>query len=64
MIEQAGDDRVLFMNTKPQEYIDMKFPEYVLSATRVFSKVAIKIPQMRFKAHVFGEEPRLRGKLT
>jgi hypothetical protein len=57
MIEQAGDDRVLFMNTKPQEYIDMKFPEYVLSATRVFSKTAIKISQMRFKAHMFGEEP-------
>ena len=30
MIEQAGEDRVLFMNTRPQEYIDMKFPEYVL----------------------------------
>jgi len=29
MIEQAGDDRVLFMNTKPQEFVDMKFPEYV-----------------------------------
>ncbi|KAF2133043.1 hypothetical protein P153DRAFT_284319 [Dothidotthia symphoricarpi CBS 119687] len=27
MIEQAGDDRVLFMNTKPQEFVDMKFPE-------------------------------------
>ncbi|KAF2028108.1 hypothetical protein EK21DRAFT_90931 [Setomelanomma holmii] len=27
MIEQAGEDRVLFMNTKPQEYVDMKFPE-------------------------------------
>lgn len=29
MIEQAGEDRVLFMNTQPQEYVDMKFPEYV-----------------------------------
>jgi hypothetical protein len=29
MIEQAGEDRVLFMNTSPQEHIDMKFPEYV-----------------------------------
>lgn len=30
MIEQAGEDRVLFMNAKPQEYVDMRFPEYVL----------------------------------
>jgi hypothetical protein len=30
MIEQAGEDRVLFANTKPQEYVDMRFPEYVL----------------------------------
>lgn len=29
MMEQAGSDRVLFMNTKPQEFVDMKFPEYV-----------------------------------
>lgn len=29
MIEQAGEDRVLFANTRPQEYVDMKFPEYV-----------------------------------
>ncbi|KAH7061654.1 hypothetical protein BKA63DRAFT_527924 [Paraphoma chrysanthemicola] len=27
MIEQAGEDRVLFMNTRPQEHVDMKFPE-------------------------------------
>ncbi|XPS93856.1 hypothetical protein M3J09_003188 [Ascochyta lentis] len=27
MIEQAGEDRVLFMNAKPQEYVDMRFPE-------------------------------------
>lgn len=31
MIEQAGEDRVLFMNTKPHEHVDMKFPEYVHS---------------------------------
>jgi hypothetical protein len=31
MIEQAGEDRVLFQKTRPQEYVDMKFPEYVLS---------------------------------
>jgi hypothetical protein len=30
MIEQAGEDRVLFMNTKPHEHVEMKFPEYVL----------------------------------
>jgi hypothetical protein len=30
MIEQAGEDRVLFLNTRPQEYVDMKFPEYVI----------------------------------
>lgn len=30
MIEQAGEDRVLFNNTRPQEYIDMKFPEYAI----------------------------------
>jgi hypothetical protein len=29
MIEQAGEDRVLFMNTKPHEHVEMKFPEYV-----------------------------------
>jgi hypothetical protein len=29
MMEQAGSDRVLFMNTTPQTYVDMKFPEYV-----------------------------------
>ncbi|OAL45433.1 hypothetical protein IQ07DRAFT_591246 [Pyrenochaeta sp. DS3sAY3a] len=27
MVEQAGDDRILFNKTKPQEYVDMKFPE-------------------------------------
>jgi hypothetical protein len=31
MVERAGSDRVLFVNTKPQEYVNMKFPEYVLS---------------------------------
>ena len=30
MIEQAGEDRVLFLNTRPQEYVEMKFPEYVI----------------------------------
>jgi hypothetical protein len=29
MMEQAGTDRVLFLNTKPQEHVEMKFPEYV-----------------------------------
>jgi hypothetical protein len=29
MIEQAGEDRVLFNNTKPHEHVNMKFPEYV-----------------------------------
>jgi hypothetical protein len=29
MIEQAGEDRVLFMNTQPHAHVDMKFPEYV-----------------------------------
>lgn len=29
MMEQAGSDRVLFMNSKPQPFVDMKFPEYV-----------------------------------
>lgn len=29
MIEQAGEDRVLFLNTRPQEHVEMKFPEYV-----------------------------------
>ncbi|KAF1935713.1 hypothetical protein EJ02DRAFT_360897 [Clathrospora elynae] len=27
MIEQAGEDRVLFMNTRPQEHVEMRFPE-------------------------------------
>jgi hypothetical protein len=29
MVEQAGEDRVLFQNTKPHDHVDMKFPEYV-----------------------------------
>ena len=29
LVERAGSDRVLFVNTKPQEYVSMKFPEYV-----------------------------------
>jgi hypothetical protein len=29
MIEQAGEDRVLFQNTRPQEHVNMRFPEYV-----------------------------------
>jgi hypothetical protein len=29
MIEQAGEDRVLFNNTKPHAHVNMKFPEYV-----------------------------------
>jgi hypothetical protein len=29
MMEQAGKDRVLFMSTKPQPFVDMRFPEYV-----------------------------------
>jgi hypothetical protein len=29
MKEQAGRDRVLFLNTAPVPYVDMKFPEYV-----------------------------------
>jgi hypothetical protein len=29
MIEQAGEDRVLFMNTRPQDHVNMRFPEYV-----------------------------------
>jgi hypothetical protein len=32
MIEQAGEDRVLFLQTRPQEHIEMKFPEYVHNA--------------------------------
>ncbi|KAF2270490.1 NADH:ubiquinone oxidoreductase 17.8kD subunit, partial [Lojkania enalia] len=31
MIEQAGADRVLFNNTRPQEFIDLRFPE-IMSA--------------------------------
>lgn len=38
MIEQAGEDRVLFMNAKPQEYVDMRFPEYVPLLTRPKSR--------------------------
>lgn len=29
MVEQAGEDRVLFLNAKPHDHVDMKFPEYV-----------------------------------
>jgi hypothetical protein len=36
MIEQAGEDRVLFQNTRPYEHVEMKFPEYV--ALRHYSK--------------------------
>lgn len=28
MIEQAGADKVLFVNTAPQDYVPLKFPEY------------------------------------
>ena len=28
--EQAGEDRVLFMNARPQEHVEMRFPECVL----------------------------------
>lgn len=38
MIEQAGEDRVLFMNAKPQEYVDMRFPEYVLIRAAAISE--------------------------
>ncbi|KAJ4372012.1 hypothetical protein N0V83_003785 [Neocucurbitaria cava] len=27
MVEQAGEDRVLFLNTRPQEHVELKFPE-------------------------------------
>jgi hypothetical protein len=64
MIEQAGDDRVLFMNTKPQEYIDMKFPEYVLPATGGFSTATTKTPANGIQDTYSGEEPLLQGKLT
>ncbi len=37
MLEQAGEDRVLFMNAKPQEYVDMRFPEYVRPEERLNS---------------------------
>jgi hypothetical protein len=30
LVERAGSDRVLFVNTKPFEHVDMRFPEYVL----------------------------------
>lgn len=30
MVEQAGEDRVLFQSTKPHDHVDMKFPEYVV----------------------------------
>lgn len=29
MIEQAGEDRVLFQNSRPVDHVEMKFPEYV-----------------------------------
>jgi hypothetical protein len=29
MIEKAGTDRVLFHNTRPQDHVEMRFPEYV-----------------------------------
>lgn len=29
MMERAGADRILFMHSKPQEFVDMRFPEYV-----------------------------------
>jgi hypothetical protein len=36
MIEQAGEDRVLFMNTRPQPHVEMKFPEYVAHRATVY----------------------------
>jgi hypothetical protein len=35
MIEQAGEDRVLFQKTRPQEHVEMKFPEYVHGIARI-----------------------------
>lgn len=29
LIEKAGEDRVLFQNSSPQEHVPLKFPEYV-----------------------------------
>lgn len=40
MIEQAGEDRVLFMNTKPHEHVQMKFPEYVFFLLYLFFRKA------------------------
>jgi hypothetical protein len=48
MAEQAGEDRVLFYNTKPQEYVDMKFPEYVLPATESLSMLTTETPPGTF----------------
>ena len=46
MIEQAGEDRVLFMNAKPQEYVDMRFPEYVSAPERP-QLAQWQIPELR-----------------
>jgi hypothetical protein len=41
MMEQAGSDRLLFMNAKPVPFVDMKFPEYVDSAYYHYSRRGI-----------------------
>jgi hypothetical protein len=33
MIERAGSDRVLFAQSRPQEHVNMRFPEYVPMST-------------------------------
>ena len=48
LMEQAGEDRVLFHNTRPQEHVNMRFPEYVDLATRNSSQIT---------AHAFAGSP-------
>jgi hypothetical protein len=53
MVEQAGEDRVLFQNTKPHDHVDMRFPEYVafLPHSRSwFTRMAHK-PMLKYGAN-------------
>ena len=53
LVERAGSDRVLFVNTKPQEFVDMRFPEYVLRRRHQYRR--------RKQAAFMGLKSKMRG---
>ncbi|PSN63340.1 hypothetical protein BS50DRAFT_624094 [Corynespora cassiicola Philippines] len=62
MMEQAGDDRVLFMNSKPQEHVPMKFPE-IMNVGSPYNVPAGSVNQMekviaKFKQEAYEDNER------